>query len=161
MPKLQIYFNLKNSAFDLYEVNFEKVKESIVSTGTTLADSLNQKIYFTRPVAFWEFNNGNFNFQAVGLTATGTLEMNMVVVMAGLAARIVAQCVFETSFVIQHFVNKSFVKKSLERTINRYTIELIIDLLFNIAMRKRIVFIQKKMKNLLSAGSGAQPECFQ
>ena len=90
MPKLQIYFNPKNSAFDLYEVNFEKVKESIVSTGTTLADSLNQKIYFTRPVALWEFNNGNFNFQAVGLTATGTLEMNMVVVMAGFAARIVA-----------------------------------------------------------------------
>jgi hypothetical protein len=161
MPKLQIYFNPENSAFDLYEVYFEKVKESIVSTRTTFTNTLNQEIYFTGPVPFGKFNRRHFNFQTVGLTATGALEMNMVVVMTGFAAGIVAQGILETPLVIQHFMNKSFVQKSLERTINRYTIKLVIDFLFNVAMRKRIVFVQEKMKNLLSAGSGAQPECFQ
>ena len=62
----------------------------------------------------------------------------MVVVMVGSRARIVAQRVLQTSFIIQYLMDQSLIEECLQRTIYSHPVERIVDLFFNVAVRKRI-----------------------
>ena len=70
------------------------------------------------------------------LLATLALEMDMVIFMVVLFAFFFAKCIFHDCTIINHFMNQAFFIKGFERSINSYSIEISLEKLFNLAMRK-------------------------
>ena len=78
------------------------------SLKTFRAKPLNQQVYFLNPIAHGKFDGGNVKiFQAVGLAAGSTLEMDVVVVVVVLTASLAAEGVAGT-FVVEYLVDNSF-----------------------------------------------------
>jgi len=70
----------------------------------------------------------------------------------------VAKCIFQTSLIIQHFVNKTLVKKGFQGSVNRYTVQGIFNFFFNISVGERMIFLKEKVKNFLTVWSGPEFE---
>lgn len=81
--------------------------------------------------------------------------------MAFYSTGIVAKGVLHTSFVVQNFVDDAFVEKGFQRAINCYPVEVVLDLLFDIAMRQGVVAAKEKVEDFLSAGRRTEPVSFE
>jgi hypothetical protein len=70
-----------------------------------LANSLDEDIDLRRLIPFWKFNHRYVNIQAVGLTTLRAFEVHMVMVVAGSAARFVAERVLQTTLIVKNFMD--------------------------------------------------------
>lgn len=75
------------------------------------AGTLNEQVDLVCPVTFWKLYRRDFNIQAVRLAALDAFEMDMVVMMAGSRAGVVAKGVFQAAFVVQDFVDEAPVEE--------------------------------------------------
>lgn len=99
--------------------------------------ALYQQIHLPRLVSLRQFGGWNINVvEAMGLTANGAFEMNMIMVMICHLTVFVAQCIFESASVIEHFVDHPAVKKCPERAVNGNPVKRRRNFLFNIRVRK-------------------------
>ena len=90
---------------------------------TPLANSLNKQVYSTSLITLWVALRRYFCIQTIGLTTFGTFEMNMIMVMSCGCTGFIAERILQTSFIIKHFMNKSFVQKGFKSSVNGYAIE--------------------------------------
>jgi hypothetical protein len=84
--------------------------------------------------------------------------MNMVMMMPCGRTGGIAECVFQTSFIIKNFVNKSSIEKGLKGSVDGNPVKCIIYFLFDISMGKGIFLLQEKVENLLAVRCGAKLE---
>jgi hypothetical protein len=69
--------------------------------------------------------------------------MNVLVVMAFDRTSLGTKRVLHAAFVVEHFVDESFVKKRFECPVNSYAIKVILDFFLDIAVRQSMVTSHK------------------
>jgi hypothetical protein len=125
------------------------------------ACALNEQVGFDGAVAGWQFQRRNFGIvQAIGLAANKALKMHVLVMVTG-SAVVVAQRVFQSTAIVQHFVDDTFVEESLECAIDRNAVVIFRHLFFYIGVRQRVVMPKKQTKDGRPAGSGPELVFFQ
>ena len=87
--------------------------------------------------------------------------MDVVVVMAGIGTSLVAQRIFEGSFIIEDFMDDSLIKKSFQCSVQSDAIKGAADLFFDIAMGQRVIPFQKQGKDFQPVWGGAHIEILQ
>lgn len=120
---------------------------------TAVANTLNEEVDFAGAITFRKLYGRDVYIQAVGLAALHTLEVYMVVVMAGRAG-LFAKSILQAAFVVEHFVDKSTVEEGLECPVNCYTVEVVLDLFLDIPVREGMALPEEKIKHLLPGRCG-------
>ena len=80
----------------------------------------------------------------------------MVILMTALLTMMFAQCVQDGVVGGGYLVNDAFVQECLQRTVNRYPVEGLPRVLFNIGMGQGALRLQEQMKNPAAAFRYAQ-----
>lgn len=141
--------------------SFLLLSSILSSFKTSRAKPLNQQVDLLNPVACGKLDSGYVKiFQAVGLAAGGTLEMDVVVVVIVLTASLAAEGVAGT-FVVEHLVNNSLFQERFQRTVNRHAVEALTQGTFQISVRKRHVAAQESFQYLFAARSSAEFVIFE
>jgi hypothetical protein len=106
---------------------------------TSLANALNEEVYFFGFVSFRKFNGRDFDIlQTIGLATLGTLKMNMIMMMVLILAMFIAKSILESATVVQDFVDDPSVKKCFQRAVNSDPVERGRNFLLNVRVRKRM-----------------------
>lgn len=76
--------------------------------------------------------------QAGGSSAPFAFEVNVVVVMVVFAAGQAAERVFGAAFIIQHFMDDTFIQKRFQRPVNGYAVIVRAETLLEVAVREGV-----------------------